>query len=287
MTKLNPLDIVDAPNQDAILGRSLVRWYSPVFGYVDMYINPETLNISESKSLTQTRTKAGFILQYAGENLTEISVSGTTGSSGVEGINVLHSVYRSEHIGFTGIADQLEQEYAQQIINNTAANVADAALSFVGADQQIIGAIGSSALNFSNQPFPSLASLAAAIELRFQGVTYRGYFTSFSFSEQAGSPGLFDYNISFTAYATLGQRHNFMPWHRQPVGPADSNRKDNFTFANGIQESQRIDLPPPEPIEKLPKRSPELTKSRQLSVTKTDLTTQIGFAPIRGVVERE
>jgi hypothetical protein len=120
--------------------------------------------------------------------------------------------------------------------------------------------------------------------MKFQGVTYRGYFTSFSFSEQAQSPGLFDYSMSFSAYATLGSRKNFMPWHRQPVGPADSNRIDNFSFSSSVEFPQRPDSQPTPSVP--PARPPNIGASRQLSVNKEDLINSIEFAPVRGNTTR-
>ena len=48
------------------------------FGAVKMWINPESLVIRNNKDITPTRTKGGFSLQYWGEGLTEISLTGTT-----------------------------------------------------------------------------------------------------------------------------------------------------------------------------------------------------------------
>jgi hypothetical protein len=75
------------------------------------------------------------------------------------------------------------------------------------------------ALNIFQQPFATLASLAANVELYFQGLLYRGYFTEFTVDENGDQPGLFDYNLSFTAHSRQGIRRNFMPWHRQPFNP--------------------------------------------------------------------
>ena len=58
-----------------------------------MYINPQQMNIDEKKVIKQQRTKGGYIIQYWGEELTTLNISGTTGSAGVEGINVLYEIY--------------------------------------------------------------------------------------------------------------------------------------------------------------------------------------------------
>jgi len=281
MAKLNPLDIVDQPDRDAVLGRNLVRWSTPTFGYVDMYINPQGITISDKKSLTSTRTKAGFILQYAGEELTDISITGTTGSAGMEGINILEAVYRSEHIGFSRIAEQLDQDAAAQLVTNAAGNFASA----LGADSSVLSVINTltstPSLSCANQPFPSLASLAAAVEMRFQGLTYRGYFTAFSVTESASSPGIFEYQLNFASFSKLGVRRNFMPWHRQPVNPADSNQKDNFSFARGEEVVARADYLAPEPPPTAPGSIKNILRSRALGRQGADLVDLAQFAPIR------
>ncbi len=76
----------------------IMSWRLPNGSSVKMYINPENFVIRESKQITNTRTKGGFVIQYWGENLTELTLSGTTGSSGVRGINVLRDIYRSENL---------------------------------------------------------------------------------------------------------------------------------------------------------------------------------------------
>ena len=70
------------------------------FGAIKMWINPQTLQINNTKDIQPTRTKGGFSLQYWGEGLTEITLSGTTGSSGAEGINMLYEIYRAEQYAF-------------------------------------------------------------------------------------------------------------------------------------------------------------------------------------------
>ena len=66
--------------------------------------------------------------------------------------------------------------------------------------------------------------------MNHQGVVYRGYFESFGFTENAQTPGLFEYSIRFVAYAKLGERYNFMPWHRTPHEQSNSSSETNFSF---------------------------------------------------------
>lgn len=236
----NIFDNIGKTNQSAKLTRTTMRWRSPVFGYLDMYLNPQNVQITDRKISTSTRTKAGFVYQYAGEDLTKISISGITGSAGIEGINALEAVYRSEQIGFSQIALQLEQDFATQTITNTVSSGIGAVLNFLPGASSVASTVGSFAglsLDYATQPFPSLASLATAIELEWQGVTYRGYFESFSVTESANSPGHFEFNIDFTSYARIGQRSNFMPWHRTPSKPLNSS--DNSNFSIGAVESDQ------------------------------------------------
>lgn len=208
-------------------------------GYIEMYVNPEEIRIEQTKISQSTRTKAGFIYQYAGEGLTNISISGTTGSSGIEGINLLEKVYRAEQIEFERIANSMS---AQQGASRAASSFGSALGSLFGlggaGGQEAFNVLGavtqsmSSAIGMDpfDQPFPTLATLASAVEMNHQGVTYRGYFTNFSSTESAQNPGLFNYTIGFSSYARAGERMNFMAWHRRPDRQSDSYRKDNFSI---------------------------------------------------------
>ena len=78
----------------------VMTWRLPNGSAVQMYINPENFVVRDSKQITETRTKGGCVMQYWGEKLTQMTLSGTTGSSGIRGINVLRDIYRSENRGF-------------------------------------------------------------------------------------------------------------------------------------------------------------------------------------------
>lgn len=233
----NVAPLIDQPRRGKF-GRRVIAWRTPHLGIIQMYINPQSLVIQEAKDISANRTKAGFIVQYAGEKLTQISLNGTTGSGGIEGINILESIYRSEQEAFTTIAQSLERQYntAQALAlfkgpNNTGVNNTSEAISVFTRQTA-----EEAALNIFEQPFPTLASLAANVEMLYQGVIYRGYFTSFRVDEQAeNGPGLFNYSLEFTAYAKQGVRRNFMSWHRQPYNPAgvDSNP---LSFSGSLEE---------------------------------------------------
>jgi len=211
----NVQDIIDPPEQGSY-SRQMLKWRVPMFGWITMFLNPENIQIQEEKDIGAKRTKAGFIMQYAGEKLTQITLRGTTGSAGMEGINILRTIYRSEQIAFDQIANELDRtgplaEFMQLTRGTTGAG-------FI-SDQLFGDRTFDVALNVLSQPFPTLASLAANVELFFQGELYRGYFKSFSVDENSSTNGIFSYTINFTAYARQGVRRNFMPWHRQPFNP--------------------------------------------------------------------
>lgn len=219
--------------------REVLTWRTPHLGYVRMYINPQQLTIGSRKDISTTRTKGGFIIQYAGESLTDINIEGTTGSGGIDGINILESIYRAEQEAFEGIALALEERLSV-LQSNTLTGLNQ--LSSVIPDLFLVA---TDTLRNFGRPQPTLASLAANIEMFFQGATYRGYFENFSVVERAGSPGLFDYTIKFVSYAKQGLRRNFMPWHRQPLNPAD-NQANGLTFPEIADEAGNIiTIPPP------------------------------------------
>ena len=94
-----------ANGRDASAVRNMVKWFLPEAGIVEMYINPKNIKYNYKKHIgAPTRTRGGFLLQYWGEELGTISINGTTGSSGVEGINVLEDIYRSEQVAMDALA---------------------------------------------------------------------------------------------------------------------------------------------------------------------------------------
>jgi hypothetical protein len=217
--------------------RRMMRWRTPQLGWIKMFLNPQNITITEGKDIESTRTKAGFILQYAGERLTQINLRGTTGSGGVEAINILRTLYRSEQEGFNQIALELERAAPVAESLQLAQGQLDGTFDPTGGAERVAEAIDV-ALNIFQQPFPTLASLAANVELYFQGLLYRGYFTEFTVEENSDSMGLFDYTLAFTAHSRQGIRRNFMPWHRQPFNPIGAAGTDpnplSFTTAGSL-----------------------------------------------------
>lgn len=186
--------------------KQIMTWRLPDASLVQMYMNPENFRVSESKQIKQTRTKGGFVIQYWGDNLTKLDLSGTTGSAGVKGINVLRDIYHSENKAFELIAGVQTNELFNALVSDSI--------------ETGVGLIEKTSETLRNRNFvlrPSLASLAVGVTLYYQGIQYRGFFTEMTTTESVQKLGLFDYTISFMATEIRGRRENFMPWHREPL----------------------------------------------------------------------
>jgi hypothetical protein len=170
--------------------RNLIIWQTPHLGsdrYIEMYVNPQSLNFANRKTITQKRTKGGFLIQYWGEELETLSISGETGDGGIEALYALLDVYRSEQLAFESIA-------------NTAA----------AGDPNILK---------QRQP---LAPLAASVVMWYMGEGRRGFFMGFQYDESTQKNGSLSYRIDFTVVEQIGRRKNFMPWHRKPWSTTDT-----------------------------------------------------------------
>jgi hypothetical protein len=203
--------------------RQLIRWRVPGLGFVDMYINPQQMNIQEKKVIKQQRTKGGYVIQYWGEELIQIRISGTTGASGIEGINILRKVYRAEQDAFQQVEQTLADRMQEYTRGSTLQSVVSKAAS--GGIGSVAGGLMNSILGGSANPplLPTLGSLALSVEMFYQGWVYKGYFDSFDHEEStANGVGVFRYNMVFNAVDRRGIRTNFMPWHRSPA-TLDSN----------------------------------------------------------------
>jgi len=203
--------------------RQLMKWRVPGLGFVEMYINPQNFKIDQKKIIQPQRTKGGFVIQYWGEELIAITINGHTGASGIEGINILEKVYRSEQEAFHQVEQILSDRLNSLTRTSSISNFARQ------ASQQGLGAAAgnliSDVLGGSRNPplLPTLGSLALGVELYYQGWIYKGFFTSFNVTENVTAGiGFFSYDMSFTATERRGIRTNFAPWHRSPA-----------TFENG------------------------------------------------------
>tara|TARA_A200000159_G_C7334823_1_gene344627 strand:+ start:2957 stop:3925 length:969 start_codon:yes stop_codon:yes gene_type:complete len=216
-----------------------------------LYLNPQNFSIKENKLVRKTLTKGGHVVQYWGEELPVITASGTTGSAGVEGVNVLRDIYRHEQLHYRTIladrqrklaeaAAQASKEAEQQMYKGDVGGffMGTADLLTGGAVSKTINGVSNSidilfgtslGDNFggsggSFQAAPTLASFAVNVDMYYQGEFYRGYFTSFSSTENAQEPGHVTYDFNFTVTRRTGKRSNFMPWHRNPLDPDGATR---------------------------------------------------------------
>ena len=202
--------------------RQLIKWRIPAQGYVDMYINPQSLKIDERKIVKYQRTKGGYIVQYWGEELTKITINGTTAASGIEGINVLYDVYRAEQNAFQKVAQSMADRLKSFSIGSSVSGLVGAA-----SKQQLRQAVGSAVSGLfggSSTPpvLPTLGSLALAVELYYQGWVFKGFFENFSVTESVSDgPGIFKYDMTFIVTDKRGTRTNTMPWHKM-AGIKDS-----------------------------------------------------------------
>jgi len=220
----------DALNTFTLTGRDVVP----------IYVNPQSISIRDNKIIQKTLTKGGYVIQYWGEELSTMSVNGTTGSAGIEGIHILRDIYRNEQIRMKDqlltklenktsgavqtLADTSEVEQASNFITNMKnTDIGSAVGGFFDTAKSIVesfaNVLDSTAEETINRVIlrPTLAAYAVSMDVYFQGERYRGYFTTFTVNERAASPGLFDYTFQFMITKRVGKRSNFMPWHRTPL----------------------------------------------------------------------
>jgi hypothetical protein len=224
-----PAIIANNPQMpNGVRQRQLLRWKVPDLGYVDMYINPQQMSIQERKIISKRRTKGGYIVQYWGEELPTISISGSTGASGIEGIDILRNVYRAEQKAFEKVAKSLTDRLGSFSVSSAAGAVKSMASNPGKAIGSAIAGLFSSG---ANPPLlPTLGSLALSVEMYFQGLVFKGFFMDFSVEESVQQGvGVFTYRMTFQATDRRGVRTNFMPWHRNPADTdAATGRSGNY-----------------------------------------------------------
>ncbi len=198
-----------------IRGRQLMRWKVPDLGYIDMYINPQQMTIQEKKVITKRRTKGGYVVQYWGEELPTINISGTTGAGGVEALSILRDVYRAEQKAFEKVARSLADRLSSFSLGSVSGVMNAVSNPGKAIGNVVAGLFGGGA----NPPLlPTLGSLALGVELYFQGWVFKGYFLDFSMEEGVGQGvGVFSYRMNFQVTDRRGFRRNYMPWHRSPA----------------------------------------------------------------------
>lgn len=196
--------------------RQLIRWRVPKLGFVDMYMNPQQMTITEKKIITKQRTKGGYIIQYWGEELTQVKLQGTVGAGGIEAINILRRVYRAEQEAFQLVAQQLQDRVHAYSAGGSIANLLTGG-GKVGASigGAITGLLGGSA----NPPLlPSLGSLAVSAEMFYQGWVFKGFFEDFVTTESVQiGVGILNYDMTFTVLDRRGTRTNLASFNRMPA----------------------------------------------------------------------
>jgi hypothetical protein len=217
-----------------VAGRDIVNWFVPEIGIINMYINPQNIGYNHKKLITTHRTKGGYIGQYWGEDLTHLTLRGHTGSSGVEGLNVLYEIYRAEQYLFDPIALQMAAANSisglNSFVDSTLGNLSGFANNIASATAGIFQ-FDPASQAILPQNIPSLASIAFGVEMYYAGWVFRGFFESFNFTESAERIGLFDYDIAFTVTQRRGYRINNQPWQHSPLyGPSNWNTNP-LTFA--------------------------------------------------------
>jgi len=205
-----------------VRSRQLIRWRVPGMGFVDMYINPQSMDIQEKKIIQKQRTKGGYVIQYWGEELMSIKIAGSTGASGIEGINILRKVYRAEQDSFQQIAQTLSDRVNAFTSSGNIANVVAQGAGAAAGD--LAGNIGGGLMTglfgggSSPSLLPTLGSLAVSVELFYQGWVFKGFFEDLSVNESVSNgPGVFNYSLTFTVLDRRGTRSNFIDWHRSPA----------------------------------------------------------------------
>lgn len=213
--------------QLAVPRRNIGHWFVPEVGVINMYINPQSINYGLKKVINTERTKGGYNIQYWGEELTTLNINGHTGSSGVEGLNVLYEIYRAEQYLFDPLALTMAADNSitglNSVVDSALGNLGGFASSLASSTLGVLG-LDPASQNILPQNVPSLASMALGMEFYYSGWVFRGFFTSFTFDESADKLGLFTYQIGFTVTQRRGYRTNNFAFQRSAnSGPSNSD----------------------------------------------------------------
>lgn len=217
-------------NRLAVSTRQLIKWLVPEGPIVEMYVNPKNITYNHKKIIQPTQTKGGFVIQYWGEDLLRLTISGTTGTSGIEGINVLYDLYRYEQLAFDpyGLAMASEKYY------DTLTQGLFDPESILSSPNILSSFLGSSPASNANFNPPSLADMAFRVEMYYAGWVFRGYFGSFTLTENAENLSLFDYSMDFVVTSKRGYRYNNQAWQRSPLnGPSNSDPRVGPPYSYG------------------------------------------------------
>lgn len=223
--------------QHAKVRRHIIHWFVPEVGIINMYINPQSIDYNFKKLITPERTKGGYVIQYWGEELPTLNLRGITGSSGVEGLNVLYEIYRAEQINFDPIgltiaSDSMVSGLADSIssIGSATHGIGNDAFSSISN-----GILGLNPLTQSILPRnpPTLGSLAFGVEMYYNGWVFRGFFTSMSWTESVDKMGMFDYSLQFTVTQRRGYRTNSFAHQRSATSGPSNNIEGGIPLSFG------------------------------------------------------
>ena len=211
---------------------------------VPLYINPSSIQTNYTKNISETQTIGGFVIQYWGDKITTMTIGGTTGSGGIDAINILYQVYKAEQIQFKKILLKRQVDLANKVKEAETASQETGVVNTLGALDEVLfnGAFSNFANGVSEtmdffksavagndvsrsspvKLLPTLSAFAVSLDMHFQGKVFRGYIDSMSITENANSPGHFDYTLQFKSLKEYGERTNFMPWH---INPRDESGK--------------------------------------------------------------
>ena len=174
---------------------------------IEMYVNPQSVSLQANKKISQNRTKGGFVVQYWGDELLTINLNGTTGSSGIEGIEILYDLYQSELLS-PGRLDEL-----RGVSSGSGYLASIPGVNPGGTDKDELMRVRRT----------DLVTRATQVVLWYGSKRYYGFFTAFSIQEAATTPGEYTYTLAYTVWKTVGRDVNYMPWHRSPKPMATGN----------------------------------------------------------------
>jgi hypothetical protein len=129
-----------------------------------LHVNPNSLDLAYSKIITRISTQGGFVEQHFGDQLTDITASGSTGS------------FMSVQDGVTTVNRKNTIAYHKF--------------------QQLIDVFKSNGSVYDDR---GVVQFRGGIRLTFGGGVYDGYFLNLEFSETSERPFDFEVNWSFKA----------------------------------------------------------------------------------------
>ena len=145
---------------------------------VELYIDPKAISVKKKVNQKRTLTKAGYVVQFWGHDLTTVSMSGISGYYGVtKGVapRILAGIANGNMDQITGNADALKAfEYLKE---NAYMKRFDTRLPYKGIP--VIGMV-------------------------YDQIMYRGYFETFDYSLDAAVPFSINWSLSFTIIPPIG-----------------------------------------------------------------------------------